>query len=122
MTHLFGKKEPTREEIERLTSEALRKLPVSKPILKEGEKIVEEIDRIVIKGDKITLLSLKERPIEVLRKDWRVFVDDIRQAQDEMSFGERRTLLLFDKGVGCQILTDKKQIFCGKRPEKVGYL
>ncbi len=59
------------------------------------------------------------------RKEYRLFVNGIAQLQDESVVKEedRRTLLLFDKKdmIGCRI--DKhKRIFCGKEPEKMGYL
>ncbi|MHA1866368.1 MAG: hypothetical protein ACTSWZ_07670 [Candidatus Heimdallarchaeaceae archaeon] len=86
--------------------------------------MIEPVERIKITKDEIVIVPY-DGPTETFnRKEWKLFAEDIRQLQDETSFGERRTLLIFPEGAGCQIekgiLT--KRIFCGKHPRTMGVI
>ncbi len=92
---------------------------------------IRYVDRIIINDREFVIIP--KIPMKDLigggkvfsRKEYRLFVNGIAQLQDESVVREedRRTLLLFDKKdmIGCRI-DDKKRIFCGKNPEKMGYL
>lgn len=61
------------------------------------------------------------------RENWRLYVENAKQAQDEKSFGHKRTLFLmegteFEHPTSCRIMEDEKIIFCGIKPEEMGFL
>lgn len=107
----------------------IRTYPAGIPVTRE--RILPNVGRIVIDEDEIQILHSAGQRDSFERGDWRLFVEDIRQAQDEIPWAKRpaRTLFLMEGGemVGfeecsCRIIEDEKVIFCGKRPETMGYL
>lgn len=90
------------------------------------DRKIEKVDRIVIDEDKIWVVH-KEGRDDFNRGEWDLYIEDIRQVQDEKVWVKKpyvRTLFLMesDADIGCQIVEDRKKIFCGKRPEKMGYI
>ncbi|MBA7662783.1 hypothetical protein ES703_70816 [subsurface metagenome] len=90
------------------------------------DRTIEDVRRIVIDKDNIQILYSAGRE-DFKRGDWDLYVEDICQVQDERVWVKKpyqRTLFLMesDVDIGCQIVEDRKKIFCGKRPETMGYL
>ena len=82
------------------------------------KEIIKGVERIRIDREKIALYGIGYH--EFPRKEWRLFAEDIQQVQTS----EDKVLLVnMGKGpVNCEIVRDRKWIFCGKEPEKVGIL
>ncbi len=90
------------------------------------DRTIENVNRIVIDKDEIQILHEAGRD-KFKRGDWDLYIEDVRQVQDERVWVKKpyqRTLFLMeaDVDIGCQIVEDRKKIFCGKRPETMGYL
>ena len=104
----------------------IRTYPATIPVTRERK--LPNVNRIVIYQDRFDILFWQGRCETFERDDgWRLYVDDIKQAQDEKAGGYKRTLLLmkgteFDNPTSCRIIEDKKIIFCGEHPEKMGML
>lgn len=103
--------------------------PAAVPVTRERK--LPNIDRIVIYQDRFDILYWQGRCETFERDDnddgWRLYIEDIKQTQDEKAGGFKRTLFLmkgteFDNPTSCRIIEDKKIIFCGEHPEKMGML
>lgn len=105
------------------------------------ERHLPNVNKIVINPKEILVLHGQGKET-FRRKDWRLYVDDIMQAQDEEVWSNeiwdekrhrivsgyvQRTLFImegteFDQPTSCRIVEDEKIIFCGRNPVKMGYL
>lgn len=117
----------------------IRTYPAGIPITRERK--LPNVDRIVINPKEVLILHGQGKET-FGRKDWRICIEDIRQAQDEEVWSNeiwdenlhmmvsgcvKRTLFLmsgteFEHPTSCRIIEDEKIIFCGVKPEKMGYL
>lgn len=94
-----------------------------KKVVEMVEEEIKDVDRISISKNVIGIRGDKHKEFPREEENgYRLFAEDIQQLQEEMSFGETRTLLLFDEKdkVSCQI--EGKKIFCGKKPEEIRLL
>lgn len=93
-------------------------------------RLIENIERIVIENNSFWLVDKENLTLEEIaaksgektifkRGDWNLFVEDIKQIQDQAN---KKTSILFDKTVDCEVDEDRKRIFCGKNPAKMTYL
>ena len=117
----------------------IRTHPATIPITRERK--LPNVHRVVINPKEILILHGQGKET-FKRKDWRLYIEDTKQAQDEEVWsGEiwdeelqgmvsgyiQRTLFLmkgteFDNPTSCRIIEDEKIIFCGEHPEKMGML
>ena len=74
---------------------------------------IADIERIGITPDKIILLPKVGISREYNRSDYNLYVDNVRQVQDESPAIERRTAILLKSTVSCFINEKEKAIFCG---------
>lgn len=117
----------------------IRTYPARIPVTRE--RMLPNVGRISISKNEILILHGAGRE-RFKRSDWRLFIEDTRQVQDEEVWSNEiwdeelggmvsgyvnRTLFLmkgteFDQPTSCRVIEDEKIIFCGEKPEKMGYL
>jgi hypothetical protein len=80
---------------------------------------IEDIEKIGITVDEIILMKEKGEDRIYNRNDYRLFVENVRQIQDESPARERRTAILMESVVDCVIDEGKKTISCGYWPDMI---
>lgn len=109
-----------------MEGKTIRTYPDGIPVTRE--RLLPNVDRITIGEGDFKIHHSAGLCDSFEREDWRLFVEDIRQVQDDIPWAEEpvRTLFLmkagFFKECSCRIIEDEKIIFCGKHPETMEYL
>ena len=105
----------------------IRTYPAGIPVTMERK--LPNVAKIVINPDEFWIFHGRGRD-EFKRGDWRLYIEDVEQAQEEVHDGLRTLFLMkgfadpeqFEPECSCRVIEEKKIVFCGEHPEKMRYL